>query len=94
MVNACRPAGQWQAYDIMFKAPRFDGDGALLSPAVVTVLLNGVAVQNAQAMTGATQHRKLASYSQHAEKGPIKLQDHGNPVSFRNIWVRPLLRAE
>lgn len=95
MVNACRPAGQWQSYDIMFQAPRFDGEGGLVSPAVVTVLHNGVSVQHARPLLGATQHRKVASYSTpHGETGPIKLQDHGNPVSFRNMWIRPLQRAD
>ena len=95
MVNACRPAGEWQTYDIMFQAPRFDAEGALLSPAVATVLLNGVTVQHARPLIGATKHKKVADYAaSHGEKGQIKLQDHGNPVSFRNIWVRSLQRAD
>ncbi len=94
MVNACRPAGEWQTYDILFRAPRFAEDGRLQSPAAVSVLHNGVAVHHAQPLLGATQHRRNASYATHEAEGPISLQDHGDPVSFRNIWVRPLTRAE
>lgn len=95
MVNACRPAGEWQTYDIMFQGPRFDGEGALISPAVVTVLHNGVTVQHARPLLGPTKHKRVADYATpHGEMGPIKLQDHGNPVSFRNMWVRPLKRAD
>lgn len=90
LVNASRGPGQWQSYDIIFEAPRFDEDGRLERPAIVTVLHNGVLVQNHRAMIGATQHRNVATYSAHDPTGPIKLQDHGNPMRFRNIWVRPL----
>ncbi|QDV06599.1 hypothetical protein Poly30_21090 [Planctomycetes bacterium Poly30] len=93
MANACLPAGEWQSYDILFQAPRFSEDGALESPAQVTVLLNGVALHHARTLLGATVYRNVASYAEHGEKGPIALQDHGNPVSFRNIWVRDLKRA-
>jgi len=88
-VNACRAPGEWQTYDVLFRAPRFE-DGELVSPAVVTVLHNGVAVHHAQEFLGATAHRAVAKYEAHDETGPIQLQDHGNPVRFRNIWVRPL----
>ena len=88
-VNACRPPGEWQTYDIVFRAPRFDGD-RLVSPAYVTVLHNGVLVHDHVALLGPTRHRALPSYSPHPPKGPIKLQDHGNPVRYRNVWVRPL----
>ena len=89
-VNACRPAGEWQTYDIVFTAPRFANDGKLENPAYATVLHNGVLVHNHQKILGATAHRAVAKYTKHGEKGPIKLQDHGNPVRYRNIWVRDL----
>lgn len=92
-VNACRPPGAWQTYDILFRAPRFDGE-KVLEPALVTVLHNGVAVHHAEALLGATAHRTLALYKPHPPEGPIVLQDHGNPVRFRNVWVRRLQRAE
>ena len=90
LVNPSRPPGEWQSYDIVFERPRFNASGALLRPAYVTVLLNGVLVQNHQAMLGTTAWRKVAQYSAHGDKAPIQLQDHDSPVSFRNIWVRPL----
>ncbi|QDU69152.1 3-keto-disaccharide hydrolase [Engelhardtia mirabilis] len=89
LVNVCRAPGEWQAYDIVFEAPRFDGD-KLLHPARLTMFHNGVLVHNAREFLGATAHRSVATYSPHAPKGPIKLQDHGNPVRFRNVWVREL----
>lgn len=89
-VNACRAPGQWQTYDIIFEAPEFDDDGELVTPAYVTVLHNGVLVHNRRALVGATGHRSVARYSAHGTAGEIKLQDHGNPTRFRNIWVRPL----
>jgi len=88
LVNASRPPGEWQSYDIIFAAPRFDG-AELEAPARVTVLHNGVVVHHARYMLGATAHRAVAEYSAHGP-GPIQLQDHGNPVRFRNVWVRPL----
>ncbi len=90
LVNACRPPGEWQSYDILFRAPRFAGDGSLASPARVTVLHNGVVVHLDEPMLGQTAHKALAKYARHGETGPIQLQDHGDPVRFRNIWVRPL----
>lgn len=95
MVNACRPAGEWQMYDILFRAPRFAEDGNLESPAMATVFVNGVCVHHARPFIGETRHRKVATYGEpHGPTGPIGLQDHGNPVGFRNIWTRPLERAE
>lgn len=90
LVNASRGPGQWQTYDILFRAPRFTADGAVQSPARVTVIHNGIVVQLDEALLGQTAHRALAKYERHGEKGPIRLQDHGDPVRFRNIWVRPL----
>jgi hypothetical protein len=89
MVNASRPPGQWQTYDIICEGPRFK-DGKLAKPLVVTVLHNGVVTQNHTALIGETPHRKVGEYRAHGEKGPIKLQDHGNPMRFRNIWIREI----
>lgn len=89
MVNACRKAGQWQSYDISFLRPLFDADGTLVRKARITVIHNGVVVHNNLEIEGTTSHKKKASYSPH-EKGYIHLQDHGNPIRFRNIWIREL----
>lgn len=89
LVNACREPGAWQTYDIVFEAPRFEGK-KLLSPARATVFHNGVLVHHAKEMLGPTAHRRLPVYAPHAEKGALKLQDHGNPVRYRNIWLREL----
>jgi hypothetical protein len=88
-VNASRPPGQWQTYDIIVEGPRFQ-DGKLAKPMVVTVLHNGVVTQNHTALIGETPHQKVGTYHVHPEKGPLKLQDHGNPMRFRNIWIRDL----
>jgi hypothetical protein len=90
LVNACRPPGQWQAYDIIYTAPRFDADGKLLSPARITALHNGVLIQNNVELAGSTGWLNRGPYSVHSEKQPICFQDHGNPVRFRNVWVREL----
>jgi hypothetical protein len=90
LVNASRPPGEWQTYDIVFRGPRFDGEGKLLRPARVTVLHNGVLVQDAVELTGPTAHKSRPPYKAHPPKGPISLQDHSHPVRFRNIWVREL----
>jgi hypothetical protein len=90
LVNACRPPGEWQTYDIIFMAPRFNGDGSLFAPATVTVLHNGVLVQNHVTIQGNTENIGLPAYTAHPLKQPLMLQDHGNPVSFRNIWLREL----
>jgi hypothetical protein len=92
LVQASRPPGEWQSYDIIFEAPRFDG-GSLLSPACVTVLLNGVLLHHKQPFLGETRgHGKVPGYWAKLSEGPLALQDHGTPgqVRFRNIWVRPL----
>ena len=90
LVNASRPPGQWQTYDIIFTAPRFKADGSLESPAYSTVLHNGVLVHNHTAHVGPMAYRASPPYKAHGPKGPIVLQDHGHPVQFRNIWVRPI----
>jgi hypothetical protein len=90
LANVCRPPGQWQTYDILYTAPRFDAEGKLLSPARLTVFQNGVLIQNNVELTGPTDWLDRAPYQAHPEKQPISLQDHGNPVRFRNIWVREL----
>lgn len=87
-VNACRGPGQWQAYDIIFTAPRFNDDGTVKSKAYVTVLHNGVLIHNHFELQGGTFWAEPPSYKTHAEKLPLMLQNHGNPVRYRNIWVR------
>lgn len=89
LVNACRKPGEWQVYDIVFIAPKFDGE-KLVSPAYVTIFHNGLLAQNHVALLGATQHKRVATYTAHPDKLPIQLQDHGNPVRYRSIWLRPL----
>jgi hypothetical protein len=90
LVNACRPPGQWQSYDIIFHRPRFHKDGKLARPARMTVLHNGVLVQDNVELTGPTAHKERPPYKQHAEKLALTLQDHGDPVRYRNIWLREL----
>jgi hypothetical protein len=89
MVNASRGPGQWQTYDIAFTAPVFK-DAALAEPARVTVFHNGVLVHMNQAFWGPTQHQRIDPYRPADVKGPISLQDHGNPVRYRNVWIRPI----
>lgn len=90
LVNASRPPGAWQTYDIIFTAPRFHPDGRLLSPGYMTVLQNGVLIQNHAELTGPTLYIGTPAWEEHAAKLPLRLQDHGNPVSYRNIWIREL----
>ena len=90
LVNATKAPGEWNTYDIIFTAPRFNENGMLLSPAKLTVLHNGVVVQNNYELRGPTEYIGIPNYTKHEEKLPIHFQDHGNPVSFRNIWVREL----
>jgi len=90
LVNPCRKPGQWNTYDIVFIAPRFNDKGQLLYPARVTLIFNGVLVQNDFAVQGPTLNVGIPRYGEPYTGGPIKLQDHHNPVSFRNIWIREL----
>jgi len=89
LVNVSRGPGVWQTYDIVFKAPRYEGK-ELTRPASVTVFQNGVCVHAEREFIGATAHRAVAKYSGTDTTGPITLQDHGNPMRFRNVWVRSL----
>ncbi len=91
LVNACTPPGTWETYDIIFTTPHFDDKGNVTRPAYVTVIQNGVVVQNHQAFRGATNWRVPGKYTAHADQMPLALQFHNNPVSFRNIWVRPIV---
>lgn len=90
LVNASRPPGQWQSYDVVFRRPHFDAQGKVVRPARMTVLFNGVLVQDSSELTGPTAHQRRPPYEAHADALPITLQDHGDPVRFRNVWVRPL----
>ena len=89
LVNACRPPGEWQTYDIVWIAPRFDA-ARLVSPAYCTVIHNGVVVQYHRPLIGPTAHRVVADWRPHPPVGPLRLPDHTNPVRFRNIWYRDL----
>lgn len=90
LVNASRGPGKWQTYDIFFTAPRFNDDKTLKSPAYITVIHNGVLIQDHVELEGPTVYGGLPQYKYHEAKLPLKLQDHGNPVQFRNIWIREL----
>lgn len=90
LVNASRKPGEWQSYDIVFKAPKFDEQGKVIERARITVLHNGVLIQNNVEIYGNTYHDRPALYIAHASKASLKLQDHGDLVRYRNIWIRPL----
>ncbi len=90
LVNASRKPGEWQTYDIIFHAPRFDSQGSLLKPGYVTVLHNGILVQDHTELLGKTDYEHPPAYTAHAERLPIHIQFHGNPVRFRNIWIREI----
>jgi hypothetical protein len=94
MVNAMRAPGEWNVYDVAWTAPRFKEDGSLESPARITVFQNGVLVLNGFELKGGTFWNEPAHYEKHDAKMPIQLQDHGNPVKFRNIWVREVAPIE
>ena len=89
LVNPIRPPGQWQAYDIIFEAPKFDG-GKLVRPAYATVLFNGVLVHHRKEILGVMVHRQVAKYTPHGDEEPLSLQDHGHKVRYRNVWIRRL----
>lgn len=89
LVNASQPPGVWQTYDIIYKAPIFKDNGKLESPAYITVIHNGILVQNHVELIGDTPNVGKPKYTAHGD-GPIMLQDHSNPVSYRNIWIRKL----
>lgn len=89
LVNATRKPGEWQAYDIVFEAPKFEGE-KLVKPAYITVFLNGVLLHNHQQSMGPMVYRQVAHYTPHAAEAPLVLQNHSSPVRYRNIWVRRL----
>jgi hypothetical protein len=90
LVNASRPPAQWQTYDIVFRGPRFDAMGKLMRPARMTVLHNGVLVQDDAELSGPTAHHRRPPYVAGPERLPLSLQDHDHPVRYRNIWIREL----
>ncbi len=92
LVNACRKPGEWQHYDIVYHMPRFEG-GKLTKPATATVFHNSVLLHEKRELMGPTGHRKIGAYVP-LEKGSLQLQDHGNPVRYRNIWIRELEQYE
>lgn len=90
LVNACRPPGKWQSFDIIFHRPLFDDNGNLTQPARMSILHNGILIQDNAELTGPTAWKKRPPYKPHASELPISLQDHGNPVRYRNVWIRKL----
>jgi hypothetical protein len=93
LVNASREPGQWQSYDIVFHRPHFDAHGKVITRATFTIFHNGVLIQDHLVLSGGTGWRggdAVSEYAAHADKGPFQIQDHGNPVRFRNIWIREL----
>jgi hypothetical protein len=94
LVNAARKPGEWQTYDIVFHGPRFDASGKLLRKAIVTVIYNGVLVQDHVELTGPTGHHVRPPYTPTPEKLPLLLQDHNHPVRYRNLWIRELKEGE
>lgn len=89
LVNPIRKPGEWQAYDIVFEAPKFEGE-KLVRPAYATVFFNGLLVHHRKEILGTMVHRLVAKYTPHGDEEPLALQDHGNPVRYRNVWIRRL----
>ncbi len=89
LVNATRPQGEWNVYDIFFEAPKFEGE-KVVKPGYVTVVHNGILVHHRKEILGGAVHRKVATYKAHGAEEPLSLQDHGQPVRYRNIWIRRL----
>ncbi len=94
LVNVTRPPGEWNAYDIVFHRPHFDANGRVTAPARFTVFQNGVLVQDNVVLTGPTAHMERPPYTAHPDKLPLSLQDHGNKVRYRNVWIRELSPSE
>ena len=93
LVNVCRPPGQWQSYDIVYHRPTFDKDGNVTRKATFTIFHNGVLIHDHVELCGGTgwiNPHAVTDYKPHGDKGPLQLQDHGNPVRYRNIWIREL----
>ncbi len=90
LVNVSRKPGEWQTYDIIYHAPRFDDQGKLQKPATITLLQNDVLVQDHVELKGGTAAKGAPKYEPHPLKQPLALQDHHNPVRYRNIWIREL----
>lgn len=90
LVNACRPPGEWQTYDIIFHRPHFDKDGSLTRAARMSVFHNGILVQDNVELLGPTAYKVQVPYKAHPDKLPLSLQEHGNPVRYQNIWIRGL----
>ena len=90
LVNASRPPGVWQTYDIVFHRPHFDAKGKVTTPARMTIFHNGILVQDDQTVIGPTTNSRRDPYLAHADRVPLQLHDHGNPMRFRNIWLREL----
>ena len=89
LVNASRPPGQWESFDIIFFAPKFDGE-KLVRPPRVTIFHNGLLVQHNEEIRGEVAHRQIPVFKKKTSTGPLAFGGHGCPVRFRNIWVRPL----
>ena len=90
MANAMRRPGEWNTYDIVWTGPRFKENGSLDTPAYITAIHNGVLILNHFQLQGDTPYSRPPQYNAHPPKGPISIQDHGNPVRFRNIWIREI----
>jgi hypothetical protein len=90
LVNASKPPGQWQTYDVVFESPRWDDSGKQTKSGNVTVLHNGVLIHHKTELLGGTNHRQIVPFKPAPPHGYIELYEHGNPVRFRNIWIRPL----